>query len=159
VLIDTERKITPAGLDQISSGLLPVGTVLLSSRAPIGYLATAEVPLAINQGFIAMKCNRDLPNHFVLLWTRENMDAVYERANGTTFLEISKASFRLIPAIVPPHAILKRFEQMVGPLYKRLVGNVRQSRTLADLRDALLPRLLSGDLRVRDAEKCVETTR
>ena len=54
VLLDTERRITDAGLSQIGSGLLPKGTVLLSSRAPIGYLAVAEIPVAINQGFIAM---------------------------------------------------------------------------------------------------------
>ena len=66
VVVDTERRITEFGLQQISSGLLPKGTVLLSSRAPIGYLALAEVPLAINQGFIAMICGLELSNHYVL---------------------------------------------------------------------------------------------
>ena len=66
VLLNTDRKITDAGLAKISSGLLPAGTVLLSSRAPIGYLAIAEVPTAINQGFIAMKCDDALPNVFML---------------------------------------------------------------------------------------------
>ncbi len=62
VVVDTERRITELGLQQISSRLLPKGTVLLSSRAPIGYLAIAEVPLAINQGFIAMICDHKLSN-------------------------------------------------------------------------------------------------
>jgi type I restriction enzyme S subunit len=57
VLLDTERKVTDAGLAKISSGLLPVGTVLLSSRAPVGYLAIAQVPVTVNQGFIAMICD------------------------------------------------------------------------------------------------------
>ena len=69
VLLDTERCITDAGLAQISSGLLPRGTVLLSSRAPIGYLAIVEIPVAINQGFIAMKPKGHVPNVFLLLWT------------------------------------------------------------------------------------------
>lgn len=68
VLLATGRKITDAGLEKISSGLLPSGTVLLSSRAPVGYLAIAEVPTAINQGFIAMKCDGALPNVFILYW-------------------------------------------------------------------------------------------
>jgi type I restriction enzyme S subunit len=68
VLLDTERKITDAGLSQISSGLLPKGTVLLSSRAPIGYLAIAEVPVAVNQGFIAMKPRPGISNLFLLRW-------------------------------------------------------------------------------------------
>jgi len=55
VLLQTERTITDAGLAQVASGLLPRGTVMLSSRAPIGYLAITEVPVAINQGFIAMR--------------------------------------------------------------------------------------------------------
>src|SRR5262245_25404806 len=57
VLLSTERTISEAGLAKISSGLLPVGTVLLSSRAPVGYVAIAEVPTAINQGFIAIVCD------------------------------------------------------------------------------------------------------
>lgn len=54
VLLSTERSVTDAGLAQIGSGLLPRGTILLSSRAPIGYLAVAEISVAINQGFIGM---------------------------------------------------------------------------------------------------------
>jgi type I restriction enzyme, S subunit len=65
LLLETERRIADAGLAQVSSGLLPEGTVLLSSRAPIGYLAIAEVPVAINQGFIAVlrgdRTRRKLP--------------------------------------------------------------------------------------------------
>ena len=60
-LLETDRRITDAGVQRISSGLLPVGTVLLSSRAPIGYLAITEVPTAVNQGFIAMICRKRLP--------------------------------------------------------------------------------------------------
>ena len=66
VLLNTARKITDAGMKRISSGLLPTGTVLLSSRAPIGYLAITEVSTAVNQGFIAMVCAKRLPNVFVL---------------------------------------------------------------------------------------------
>ncbi len=72
VLLHTEHKISNAGLTKISSGLLPVGTVLLSSRAPIGYLAMTKVPTAINQGFIALICNRRLSNLYVLHWCAEN---------------------------------------------------------------------------------------
>jgi type I restriction enzyme S subunit len=90
VLLDTERRITDTGLSQISSGLLRAGTVLLSSRAPIGYLAIAEVPVAINQGFIAMKPRNEVSNLFLLLWARHAHEEILSRANGSTFLEISK---------------------------------------------------------------------
>jgi len=156
VLLDTERKITDAGLARISSGLLPVGTVLLSSRAPIGYLAITEVPTAINQGFIAMKCDGALPNVFVLLWCRENMDTIASNANGSTFLEISKSNFRPLRVVVPSNEVLTNFSKLAAPLYRQLAENEHESRTLAKLRDTLLPKLISGELRLKDAAKLVE---
>ena len=101
VLLDTERHITDAGVNRISSGLLPVGTVLMSSRAPVGYLAIAGVPTAINQGFIAMICNGPLPPTFVLNWAFYSMEAIKARASGTTFPEINKKNFRTLTAIKP----------------------------------------------------------
>lgn len=151
VLLDTDRKITHAGLGKISSGLLPVGTVLLSSRAPIGYLAIAEVPTAINQGFIAMKCDGVLPNVFVLAWCRESMDAIVGNANGSTFQEISKSNFRPIPVVVPSEPALNSYRAAADSLYRQMAENERESRTLAQLRDTLLPKLISGELRVPDA--------
>jgi type I restriction enzyme S subunit len=155
VLLDTERKITDRGLAQIGSGLLPVGTVLLSSRAPIGYLAMAEVPVAINQGFIAMLPKEGIPNLFLLRWAEWAHDEIVSRANGSTFPEISKANFRPIPVVVPPGPVLEAFEQIARPIYARIVSNERESRTLVALRDALLPKLISGELRIDDAGRFV----
>jgi len=152
VLLDTERKITEDGLAQISSGLLPMGTVLLSSRAPIGYLAIAEVPVAINQGFIAMKPRQGVSNLFLLLWAETAHDEIVCHANGSTFLEISKANFRPIRTVAPSDLVMEAFDRMARPMYRKVVGQERQSRTLAALRDTLLPQLISGELRVHDAE-------
>ncbi len=148
VLLETARQITDEGLAQISSGLLPKGTVLLSSRAPVGYLAIAEIPVAINQGFIAMKCNGPISNYYTLWWTEFNMDLIKSHAGGTTFQEISKRNFRPLPALVPRPEIIAVFDAMVEPLYQGIVNNEQQSRTLAELRDTLLPKLISGEIRV-----------
>ena len=157
VLLDTERKITEQGLKQISSGLLPKGTVLLSSRAPIGYLAISDVSVAINQGYIAMVCDGNLPNYYILYWALENMEVIKGRANGTTFLEISKSNFRPIEILIPNSKVLDKFIVQVEALYHQIVNNLKQSRTLASIRDTLLPKLLSGEIRVKKAEKIVET--
>jgi type I restriction enzyme S subunit len=153
VLLDTDRKITDTGLAKISSGLLPIGTVLLSSRAPIGYLAIAEVPTAINQGFIAMKCDGALPNVFVLPWCRESMDAIVGNANGSTFQEISKSNFRPLRVVVPSSPLLTSYTRSAGSFYRQLAENERESRSLAQLRETLLPKLISGELRIPDAER------
>lgn len=148
VLLDTERKITVDGLKKITSGLLPKGTVLMSSRAPIGYLAIAEVPVAINQGYIAMIADKKISNVFVWLWTLEKMDEIKSFANGSTFQEISKKNFRPISVCVPDEKVLQAFDELVIPLYQKIVSNVKENQTLAALRDTLLPKLISGELRV-----------
>jgi type I restriction enzyme S subunit len=156
VLLDTERKITDAGLAQISSGLLPKGTVLLSSRAPIGYLAIAEVPVAVNQGFIAMKPRPGMSNLFLLRWASAAHDEIVSHANGSTFLEISKSNFRLIRVVAPSAPVMDAFDRVTRPMYLKVVEHERESRTLAALRDALLPKLISGQIRVKDAERFLE---
>ena len=155
-LLTTERRISDAGLQQIASGLLPAGSVLLSSRAPIGYLAVAEVPVAINQGFIGMKPKHGVSNLYLLRWTEASHDEIVSRANGSTFLEISKANFRPMPLARPGDAVMKAFHSQLVPLYRKVVNQEQQSRTLAALRDTLLPKLLSGEVRVPEAEEAIE---
>ncbi len=148
ILLDTERKITESGLSAISSDLLPVGTVLLSSRAPIGYLAISEIPVAINQGFIAIVCNKILSKHFMLFWLQYNMNIIESRAHGTTFQEINKTSFKNISILVPSIGILNNFDKLVQPLYRKIVKNQKEINILSHLRDYLLPKLMSGKIRV-----------
>ena len=152
VMLDTERKISDAGLAKIGSGLLPAGSLLMSSRAPIGYLTLTQVPVAINQGYIGMLPGGRLSPLYLLFWCRVNMDAIKGRANGSTFMEISKKAFRPIPALVPPASLIDKFDGIAGRLFARVVENERQAQTLTTLRDTLLPRLISGQLRLPAAE-------
>jgi type I restriction enzyme S subunit len=99
-----------------------------------------------------MKCDGVLPNVFVLQWCRESMDAIIGNANGSTFQEISKSNFRPLRVIVPSEPVLEQFAKLADSLYRQMVANERESRTLAALRDALLPKLISGELCVPNAE-------
>jgi type I restriction enzyme S subunit len=152
VLLSTERRLSTKGVAKIGSGLLPVGTLLMSSRAPIGYLAIAQVPVAINQGYIAMPPGSLLPPLYMLFWCRQNMERIKARANGSTFMEISKKAFRPIPALVPASPAIEAFLAVASPLFARLVSNEQQAQTLATMRDTLLPRMISGQLRLPEAE-------
>ncbi|WP_123104770.1 restriction endonuclease subunit S [Acidithiobacillus sulfuriphilus] len=153
VLLATENKITDAGLQQISSRLLPVGTVLLSSRAPIGYLAITEIPVAINQGFIALRPNRDNMAVFLLFLMKNKLEEIISRANGSTFLEISKSKFRPIPVLVPPENVLAAFNVLANPLYRMTVLAERSTIILSKQRDTLLPKLVSGEIRIPEDEE------
>ncbi len=148
VLLDTEKKISEAGLKKISSGLLPVGTLLLSSRAPIGYLAITQIPVAINQGYIAILCEKGYSNYFMLFWLKENMSTIIQNANGSTFLEISKSVFKSIDLSIPPDELVQEFDAKVDALFQKLVLNEKESIKLTQLRDTLLPKLMSGEIDV-----------
>ena len=148
VLLDTERKITDAGLAKIGSGLLPPDTLLLSSRAPIGYLAISAKPVAVNQGFIAMPPGDMASSQFLLYWCSTFHDEIINHANGSTFLEISKGNFRRIPLVLPDKEVMIAFGNYARQFHQRIVSGETESRALVALHDALLPRLISGDLRV-----------
>ncbi|ARG98599.1 hypothetical protein B6N58_13560 [Legionella micdadei] len=148
VLLDTERKITEQGLKKISSGLLEEGTLLLSSRAPIGYMAISKIPVAINQGFIAIPPNQKLSSIFLLYWTKNNIDVIKSYSGGTTFQEISKKNFRLIKLILPSANLLDAFNKLASNLFNSIVMKEMENKSLQEIRDNLLPKLLSGEIDV-----------
>jgi|WetSurMetagenome_2_1015567.scaffolds.fasta_scaffold33027_3 type I restriction enzyme, S subunit len=149
VLLTTERRITEEGIKQISSGILPKGTLLLSSRAPIGYFAITQIPVSINQGFIAIQ-GKLVSNLFMLFWLKINMDIIKARANGSTFQEISKSNFKEIEITVPSAETSKSFEQVITPIFERIVSNDKENQTLTLLRDTLLPKLMAGKIGTYD---------
>lgn len=152
VLLTTERKITEAGLKKVSSGLLPVNTVLMSSRAPVGYLALAKVPVAVNQGYIAMICQQRLSPEYIIQWCNSEMNDIKQRSSGTTFAEISKKNFRIIPVLVPSEEVQQSYSKLVSGLYDEITKIAMESSSLVGIRDTLLPKLLSGELSVEKIE-------
>lgn len=148
VLLNTDRKITDAGLKRISSGLLPKNTVLMSSRAPVGYLALAKIELAINQGYIAILPNKKYSAEYLIQWCEANMAEIKGRASGTTFQEISKKNFREIQFLCPSEKILNAYTRNVETLYNQISSNVSENQDLISIRDTLLPNLLSGEFSV-----------
>jgi len=91
----------------------------------------------------------------VLFWCYENLDSIKGIAGGSTFAEISKKVFRPIPVIVPSKQALTAYEGIVRPLYDCIVANTKETVSLARIRDLLLPKLISGEIRLPDAEKAV----
>jgi type I restriction enzyme S subunit len=144
LLTATERSITDSGLTRVASGLLPARTLLMSSRAPVGYLAISTIPVAINQGFIAMPESSVMTSLYMLHWCNANMIEIQGRASGTTFAELSKSNFRQMRMLLPSGQLVKTFSHMVSYYYNQIETNIHQSRTLASLRDTMLPKLMAG---------------
>lgn len=147
-MFSTERTISVDGLAQISSGLLPKGTLLLSSRAPIGYLSITDIELAINQGYIAILNNSYISSYYMYLWCKYNMEGIKTAGNGSVFQEISKSVFRKLPFLLPPKDILYGFNKLIAPYFLKIRSNKMQIIMLEKLRDTLLPKLMSGEVRV-----------
>jgi type I restriction enzyme, S subunit len=152
VLFETERRVTDAGLSSIGSGLSPARSVLMSSRAPIGYLAINDEPIAVNQGFIVMRPSKALPPEFAYIWCQENMEIIKANANGSTFQEISKRNFRPLLVKYPGERLMSEFVATVGPFFGLIQLRERESATLATTRDLLLPKLMSGEIRLGGVE-------
>lgn len=158
VLLDTSKKITELGLIKISSGLLPTDTVLMSSRAPIGYLALAKTPMAINQGYIAIPSSKNLSPEYIIYWLENIMDDIKGMAGGTTFAEISKSSFKTINLVIPSKNVIAEFTRFAHQHFEKVVSNTRQITALTNLRDTLLPKLISGELSLEDLPDLVDQT-
>ncbi|MFL1799803.1 restriction endonuclease subunit S [Plesiomonas shigelloides] len=150
IMLDTERKITAAGLQKITSGLLPIGSVLMSSRAPIGYLAITKIPVAVNQGYIAIPTSKQLSQEYILYWLNNSVEDIKSIAGGTTFAEISKRTFKSIPLIIPCNKVILIFSELVKGYLDKIAKNVMERSTLEQLRDTLLPKLISGERCLND---------
>jgi len=132
------------------------GDTLVSVRAPVGDVNMASEQCAVGRGVAALR-HRSGSRSFTY-YSMHNLGDHFGKfeAEGTVFGSINKADFERLPFVVPSPEVLNAFERVASPLDDRIESNERQSSTLAALRDALLPRLISGELRVPDAEKLVE---
>jgi len=155
-LFKTSRTITDSGLANCASQLYPAGSIFMTSRATIGAFAVSQMPAAVNQGFIVVVPPRDELRWWLFHEMRSRVDEMLNLANGSTFLELSRKNFKAMPVRVASPEILQQFDAKVAPLHQRAAQAAHESAVLAGLRDTLLPKLMSGEVRVRDAEKVVE---
>ncbi|MFJ5954037.1 restriction endonuclease subunit S [Streptomyces noursei] len=155
-LFATNRVITGEGLDNCASKLFPENSIFMTSRATIGAFALPQVPAAVNQGFIVVLPPNESMRWWLLHEMRSRVAEMHSLANGSTFLELSRKNFKAMPIRLPGEEVIAGFAQIARALHLRAAKAADESRTIANLRDTLLPQLMSGKLRVRDAERIVE---
>ena len=144
IVTSSNRMITPEGLDGSSAKMLPVDAVLLTSRATIGAVALAGVPLATNQGFASLVCGDQILPRFAMYWCQANTHEMVSRAGGNTFLEISRKKVAAIPLSVPPLAEQRRIVDLVGSIDTYIDSLETQIEATRTARSALLSELLSN---------------
>ena len=152
-LESTSRKISPEGLRSCSSELFEPGAILMTSRATIGAFAIAQNSMAVNQGFIVVEPIDSALRFWLFHEMRSRVDEFVSLANGATFLELSRGNFKKLTVRLAEPAMMNEFGYKAASLHATASAALRESHTLAATRDALLPQLMSGKLRVKDAEK------
>jgi type I restriction enzyme S subunit len=151
-VIDTEKKITQAGVENSSTQLLPVGTTIITARGTVGKIALVGVPMAMNQSCYGLRGKAGKKGFHTYFVTRALVSQLQQHAHGSVFDTITRDTLAGVQVALPPAAVIEQFEEKVSPFMERILNNLRESRTLAALRDALLPKLLSGELRVPPAK-------
>jgi len=143
------RAISQDGLRRSSAKLLPTGSVVYTSRATLGLVAITQQPLATNQGFISLVPHQRFGSAFVYAALVACREAINAEANGSTFLEVNKTNFKVVQCPRPSDEAIAGFRAVADPLIATVSSVLREARTLAALRDVLLPKLVSGQVRVR----------
>jgi len=147
-----ENDITELGLKNSSAAIMPEGTVLFSSRAPIGYIAIAAGEITTNQGFKSVVPKPEIGTPFVYFFLKHNLPVIEGMASGSTFKEVSGSTMKNIPAVIPDAETLARFNEFCSPIFAQQRILEEQSQSLATLRDSLLPKLMSGEIDVSDIQ-------
>ena len=142
-----EIDITEEGYNSTSTKLMPKGTVLFTSRAPIGYISIAQNDICTNQGFKSL-VPKKAGTCFLYCFLKYVTPEIENKSTGSTFKEASGSLMKSLQVIMPEQKVFEDFETIVSPLFARIESLEKENSRLSTLRDTLLPRLMSGELEV-----------
>jgi len=161
IITDTEKRITTAGVSNSSTRPARALSTVIASAGQgntRGQTSLLAIDSYINQSVVVLKANSRTSSPYHLFFDLERRYEEFRRVSDGHSSRGSLTTKLLagLDAVLPPSLILERFDHAVAPTVARAVCNLRESRTLAGLRDALLPRLLSGEVRLRAAEELLQ---
>ena len=145
---NTERSITKLGLIDSSARLVEQGTTIISARGTVGNLAIAGVDMAFNQSCYALQARQGCWKYFVFLSARRLVEQLKAMSHGSVFSTITRQTFMAVRVALPPIKLVCEFERCSSAIFSNILTNVEISRSLGVQREALIPCLISGRLRV-----------
>lgn len=143
-----ENDISELGFSKSSATKMPAGTVLFSSRAPIGYIAIAQNEITTNQGFKSVIPHENIGTTYVYFLLKKLLPTIEGMASGSTFKEISGAGMKSVPTVMPDADTIQCFNTFCQPIFNEQEILEAENRRLSALRDSLLPKLMSGEIDV-----------
>lgn len=145
-----ENDISELGFSKSSATKMPAGTILFSSRAPIGYIAIAQNEVTTNQGFKSVIPNENIGTAYVYFLLKNLLPTIEGMASGSTFKEISGAAMKSVPTVIPNDNTIRLFSNLCEPIFKEQEVLESENKHLSTLRDSLLQKLISGEIDVSD---------
>ncbi len=146
-VVQTQKSITDAGLENSAAQIVPALTTIISARGTVGTCAMTAQPMAFNQSCFGLRPHDGLGIYYTYFSTLTVVDALRRSAHGSVFSTITRDTFRSVTVRKPPRQLVEAFERAAEPLMNGVLLNVRETRHLVGILDALLPRLMSGELR------------
>lgn len=147
-VIDTEKKISNDGVNNSATKILPLRTTIISARGTVGKLALTGIPMAMNQSCYGIKGLEPYSDYFIYFNLKSVVTRLKQITHGSVFDTITRDTFSNIKITLPLSELSSSFENRITPIMELTRSNLFQSKTLAKIRDTLLPKLISGELRV-----------
>ncbi|WEK44295.1 MAG: restriction endonuclease subunit S [Candidatus Sphingomonas colombiensis] len=147
-LLNSETKISESGLNNSSAKIIPAGSILMTSRASVGFFGINRLAASTNQGFINIVANEPTLRMYLLQNLMWRVEEIRSHAGGATYKEISKGRFRALPILMPPLELAGEFEDQMTLLHTQVETLHIANQQLTKARDLLLPKLISGAISV-----------
>jgi type I restriction enzyme, S subunit len=156
-IIEPSEFITQVGLDSSATKLLPAHTTVIAiTGATLGQVSITEIATCANQSIVGVLGSAEMPSEYIYFWIKENVDQLIANQTGGAQQHINKNNVNELPIVCPPRHVSRAFAATAVPTFERIKKGCFESRTVAALRDALLPKLILGELRVEDASRFIE---
>lgn len=150
-VIKTEKNITQKGLENCNSQKYTRNTVFITARGTVGKVCMAGCDMAMNQSCYAIRGKGEKGQQYYIYHLIKSLaDQLTQNAHGTVFETITTETFKRIQVVPPAQDILNRFNALVEPFYDLILSNMQETKKLVQIRDSLLPRLMSEKIRVRN---------
>ena len=148
VLLDSARKITEKGLRESSAKMVPAESILMTSRASVGFFAIMDRETCTNQGFINIVPHDEELRLYILFDLINRVPEIRSNAHGTTYPEISKGRFREMDVVIPRRSVAAEFSHTASEFIDQVRCLKRSTSSLTLARNTLIPRLMSGEVAV-----------
>lgn len=145
-VVDTEKMVTSAGIENSSANILPAGATIVSARGTVGKIALTGAPMAMNQSCYALRGKGGGATYHTYFATSCAIAAMQQMAHGSVFDTITRETLTRINVARAHAEVITQFEKLVAPMMMRILENVHQIRVLQNTRDTLLPQLLAGTM-------------